>query len=104
FNFSTSCFETTWTCFFDPPEKALSFLAARFELLPIVNLVPDGRLESVPISLAVTAASAVPGLVPEKMSPDAEATDMSLSSRNTRLLLDFILVPLSNLTVELPLL
>ncbi len=63
-------------------------------MLPTVNLLPDGRLDSVPISFAVTLTSTVPGFVPEKISPLAEAILISLSVVNVKLLLDLRLVPL----------
>src|ERR1700687_6187402 len=98
-----SSFETTVTCFLLPPENALSFLAATDELPPIENLVPEGRFPSCPIALAVTLTFAVPGVVPENISPAADAMVTDLSKVNSSPPGDLIFVPLSYETLELAL-
>src|SRR3990167_7545915 len=93
-SFAISSFDTTVTSFLVPPEKALSFFAAVEEFAPpIVNFVFDGKLYSCPILLEVTFTFAFPGVVPEKISPDAEETVTLLSSVKSRQFEDVMVVP-----------
>ena len=76
--------DTTVTSFFEPPEKAESFLAITVAdgKLPIENFAPDGRLYSFPILVAFTDTFEVDGEA--LASAEVDATETALSKMKSR--------------------